>query len=395
MSFPFDLLSSTILLTRAGSRAYGIHTPTSDLDVKGVCIPPDNYVTGLDVFEQADKGETIRETFGGLFVEHLPAVEGTVYDWRKFLRLAKDGNPNILDVLFCRDEDVLLSSRAGRLLRERADVFLSTKVKHTFSGYAMAQMKRIRTHRSYLLNPPTKEPTRADFGLPQTTLLPADQLAAAEAMVKRKLDQWEVDLSEVPSEATRIEIMEKLRATMAEIAAADRAVDERKRRETAAMLAAGLPDNVMVLLGKERAYSNARADYESHKRWLATRNKDRAELEAKYGYDTKHGAHLVRLMRMAEEILTTGKVNVWREGIDADELRAIRKGAWSYEKIDAFAVDADARLSKLYADNPAKLPKVPNAKAIGALSQELYGLHVLDEIEDGPHDPRDVPGVEP
>lgn len=57
----------------------------------------------------------------------------------------------------------------------------------------------------------------------------------------------------------------------------------------------------------------------------------RAELEAQHGYDTKHAMHLVRLLRMGEEILSTGRVNVRRE--DADELMAIRKGALSYDQL--------------------------------------------------------------
>ena len=43
---------------------------------------------------------------------------------------------------------------------------LTKKVQQTFHGYAMAQLKKIKTHRSWLLNPPTKKPSREDFGLP-------------------------------------------------------------------------------------------------------------------------------------------------------------------------------------------------------------------------------------
>lgn len=37
----------TILLTKYGSHCYGTNTPTSDLDYKGVCIPPPEYYLGL------------------------------------------------------------------------------------------------------------------------------------------------------------------------------------------------------------------------------------------------------------------------------------------------------------------------------------------------------------
>ena len=56
-------------------------------------------------------------------------------------------------------------------------------------------------------------------------------------------------------------------------------------------------------------------------------------LEAAHGYDTKHGAHLVRLLRMGREIVETGSVHVWRGDRDADELLAIRAGAWSYDRL--------------------------------------------------------------
>ncbi len=50
----------------------------------------------------------------------------------------------------------------------------------------------------------------------------------------------------------------------------------------------------------------------------------RKNLINQFGYDTKYAMHTVRLLKMAIEILTTKKVNVFRE--DASELLNIRNG---------------------------------------------------------------------
>ena len=80
--------------------------------------------------------------------------------------------------------------------------------------------------------------------------------------------------------------------------------------------------------------------------WKHKRNKVRAELEVAHGYDTKHAMHLVRLMRMAEEILTQGKVIVHRP--DAQDLLRIRHGEFDYEWLMNWAAETDARLGELY-----------------------------------------------
>ena len=56
----FDLLKHTILLSIAGSRSYGIHRSDSDIDLKGVCIPPAKYIVGaLSHFEQDQSSDEI------------------------------------------------------------------------------------------------------------------------------------------------------------------------------------------------------------------------------------------------------------------------------------------------------------------------------------------------
>src|SRR5687768_4171458 len=110
----FELVRHTILLAVTGSRAYGIHRPDSDVDVKGVAIPPARHFHGfLHRFEQADRPAQIAAFAPYLTAEERAIVatsklEGSVYDVRKLLSLATACNPNILDVLFCRDAEIRL-----------------------------------------------------------------------------------------------------------------------------------------------------------------------------------------------------------------------------------------------------------------------------------------------
>lgn len=63
-----------------------------------------------------------------------------------------------------------------------------------------------------------------------------------------------------------------------------------------------------------------------------------ADLIAQFGYDTKNAMHLIRLLRMGYEVLTTGELHIYRES-DRDELLAIRRGAWTEEHVRQYAQD--------------------------------------------------------
>ncbi len=59
----------------------------------------------------------------------------------------------------------------------------------------------------------------------------------------------------------------------------------------------------------------------------------RKELVARFGYDTKNAAHLVRLLRVGIEFLRDGFLRVDRGGLDATELLDIKHGAWTLEQV--------------------------------------------------------------
>jgi len=293
----------TVFVTVHGSQSYGTSIPTSDIDVKGLVIPPPPYFHGFAKnFEQVEGNEP---------------YDMTIYGLRKFLKLASNCNPNIIEVLFTDPEDWVIETALYRKLWTRRELFLSRKARYTFSGYAKQQLKRIKGHKRWLLEPPTHKPTREEFGLPTDRKLSASEMGATEKLV------------------------------------ADDNVT--------------LDSDVMRLFNKEQSYQSALRGWTQYQSWKRTRNVKRAKLEAEFGYDTKHAGHLVRLMRMCREILTDGTVNVKRP--DAEELLAIRHGAWSYDELIEWADKQDAEMQVLY--DTSTLPVQPRTEEIDLLCQEL------------------------
>jgi uncharacterized protein len=76
----------TIFASVHGSQAYGTATPESDIDIKGIAIPPAKYFHGfVQKFEQAESNHP---------------YDMVIYDLRKFMHLASQCNPNIIEILF-------------------------------------------------------------------------------------------------------------------------------------------------------------------------------------------------------------------------------------------------------------------------------------------------------
>lgn len=334
------LQEKTIFITRYGSYAYGTNRSDSDIDIRGVCIPPTSYYLGLgSPFEQ--------------YVSSDP-FDLTIFGINKFLKLALDNNPNALEILFTDESDHLLVNYHGKELLELKQHFLSKKARFTFAGYASSQLRRIIRHRSWLLKPILEKPERSSFGLPDgNSLIPHSQMLEIEAEVQKKVSDWEIDTTGLENDVAikfRNELYNKL-------------IDLKINHDDMHVYAArslGLNDNLLLSFKKERVFKNALKEWNDFNVWKKTRNKKRFELEEKYHYDVKHGMHLVRLYRQCIELLRDCKLNVRRP--DAPELLEIRNGAWSFDELIEWAKKQDLILDELY--KSSFLPKEPNKELI-------------------------------
>jgi len=297
-------LVSVVFETVHGSRAYGLAGPDSDTDVKGIFVPPAEALFGFESTPEQTE----------------PEPEHVLYDIRKFFRLAAACNPTVIEILFTDPADHVRCSPVGARLLQKRTSFLSQRAGQSFGKYALAQLRRIKTHRRWLLEPPQAKPQRGAFGLSERAVIPAEQRGAATAL------------------------MEQGRLDPAEVSPA-----------------------FMDQLDRERRYRGALREWQQYQGWQRNRNPARAELERQHGYDTKHAMHLMRLLRMAGEILETGRVLVRRP--DAEELKAIRQGAWPYDVLLERAETLAEQLPALTRRSP--LPVRPDLSRLNTFCAEL------------------------
>jgi len=274
-----------IFETLFGSHLYGTTTPESDIDYRGVVVPYKGIL--LSPFKNFEQQEFSNE-------------DRVYFSIRKFFQLAIDCNPNILEILFAANA-TQQATREWFEIYENRYLFLSTRARQTFTGYAYAQLKRIKLHRSYLLNPPKKEPLRSDYGLKDS---PEFGLEKVEVLIHAPI--------------------ETIKESWRDYALA------------------------------EKSYHDARQSWNSYKDWEKNRNEKRKIIEAKYGYDTKHGMHLYRLLTEGKELLERLTITLPRP--DAEFLLQIRNGLYSYEQL----IEVGENFKKEMEETKTTLPDKPN-----------------------------------
>jgi len=361
-----QVLDNLIFLALYGSHAYGMADEQSDHDYRGVCIPPKEYILGTKRFEQKDSGwNNLPEEFSYL------SNDTVIYSIQKFIKLATDCNPNIIEQLFL--DDYLYMTPIGERLIENRDLFLSTKARWTYTGYAYSQIKRIETHRKWLLDPPQKKPEPEDYGLKSNHVdnkKLKDEVNAFLTflynMIKDRLDYIESmgALSEQLEEYLNIDyrmLISKLPYPEDQI---DYIAD-----------LTGADTRFVHLVQIYGQYQNDLKRWNAYQDWKHNRNAKRRALEEKCGYDAKHAAQCVRLMRMGKEILEQGTIIVdRRKAGDADELLAIKRGDVPYEVILEETEVLDKEMKELY--SKTKLPKKPRVNEIERLLIAILERHM-------------------
>jgi hypothetical protein len=141
-----------ILRVQVGSGVHGTSiSGQDDRDEMGVCLEPAEFVTGLArvpsgaenertvPFEQYER-HTVWDAPGGLANRSGAGdLDVIIYSARKWARLALNGNPTVLLLLFVPDDEVVFRNEVGAELVANAHRFVSRLAADRFLGYLQSQ----------------------------------------------------------------------------------------------------------------------------------------------------------------------------------------------------------------------------------------------------------------
>ena len=125
----FSIRDHLVLQVAAGSHSYGTTDENSDIDLRGVMIPPEEYFTGLQRFDQCESDPSFTD------------ADVCYYDIRKFFTLAMKGNPNILEIFRSSIHMYLLPH--ARDILNMWPLMLSKQIVKSHLGMATGHLKKM------------------------------------------------------------------------------------------------------------------------------------------------------------------------------------------------------------------------------------------------------------
>ena len=310
-----------------GSHSYGTATSNSDLDIRGWY-----YVNSID-------------DLLGLNNERESQVESsstdtTFYSFHKFIKLAINCNPNIIELLGVANHHVMYITHDARYIRDNAEMFLSKRAFVTFAGYATQQLRRLENalaRDSYPQEDKERHILRS---------LEAESLASTDAYALfNKENSMKLYLADSDKDGYEQEIHIDLNLK-------------------------GVPLRDFVSLRNQ--FANQLRNYGK----LRNRNKKKDD-----DHLYKHAMHLIRLYYTGIDILKEHRIVTYREK-EHDLLMSIRNQDVPLSKVFELQSKLEVELQK--ARDESTLPDYPNLEKINTMVSNMTQTYIngfYDEYE--------------
>ncbi len=332
-----------ILECISGSRAYGLNTPTSDTDIKGVFILPKEEYYGLDYIPQISNSTN----------------DIVYYEFGRFMELLSVNNPNILELLNTPKESILIKHPIFEEIN--SDLILSKLCKDTFGKFAVSQIKKAKGLKKKIINPVGKERKSVlSFCYVNHN---QGSISLIKFLEKNNLKQENCGL-------VNIAHMKDVFALFHGENLGYKGIIKDKNSNDISLSSIPKEEKEIALLYFNKdGYSKYCKEYKEYWDWVENRNEERYLNTKSHGknYDSKNMMHTFRLLEMAIEIAKEKRINVKRP--NRNYLLDIKAGNFEYEELVNKANQMQAEMEIAF--EKSDLMVKPNREKINNLTFKL------------------------
>lgn len=346
-----------------GSQAYGLALPTSDEDRGAVYIMSKEDICGFSKFQQDQVNDKKNDT--------------TWYEIGKYLELLCEGNPTMIESLFVPERCIVYMHPAFKIIYDNREMFLTKRIKGSFSGYAADQIEKARGLNKKIVNPVTEKKDILDFcytfkgqgttpfkqwlskrglfakycglvHLPNMEQMYGvyydfgnhfkHQKVYSHKQMPCKLREYIMKSIDVNAVSIKNELIDEfIKISRNNMIGYRGAMDE--DNDTTQLRLSSVEKGaapICYIAFNENGFKSHRKQYREYNEWVEKRNPQRYLENQEKEFDRKNMMHCARLLIMGIEIVKTGRVNVDRTNIDREFLLNIRLGNSTYDELMAF-----------------------------------------------------------